>query len=557
MSRVLVIGLDAATLDLLVPWAQAGRLPLFAQLMREGAYGTLWSTVPAMSPPAWTSMITGQNPGKHGIYDFVRRQPNTYRLQSVRSDFTRYRTIFDWLSAHGKRVAAINIPMTYPPAPVNGIMISGLGAPAGSGRFTYPSTLRDELLAQGAPLMEFEDAYIPGQDELYITNLIRVAQAQGKLALDLLRRELWDLFFVVFRGVDEAQGFLWHHMDPSHPRHDPALAEHFGDAILRMYQTAEDVIRRLIEAAGEGTTVFIVSDHGGGSLVREVYLNTWLCQHGWLSLRPHHTLSDLHRGVMRRLGLSRDRLSGKFAGPLALKLRQIVPLGLQHALLPAAALTLAEAVDWPKTKAYSFGYVGQIYINLQGREPMGIVHAGQEYEDLLAEITQALYQLVDPEYGAKVVDRVYRRDEIYWGPYAESGADLSVIMRNMSYITHLRHELGGRDVFGPVRTNESGTHRPNGLFIAAGQNVISGIRDIEADIVDVTPTILSVIGVPLPDDLDGRVLHAAFSTNAPDNSFTSLKNELGITNRPTVTEWENEQDERDVMDRLRQLGYLE
>lgn len=556
MSRVLVIGLDAATLDLIVPWAAAGKLPLFAQLLREGAYGTLRSTVPAMSPPAWTSMITGQNPGKHGIYDFVRRQPNTYRLQSVRSDFTRYRTIFDLLSAYGKRVAAINIPMTYPPTPVNGIMISGLGAPAGSGRFTYPPGLRDELLAQGARLLESEGEYAPGQDEMYVADLIRVTQEQGRLDLDLLHREPWDLFFVVFRAIDEAQSFLWHHMDPTHPRHDPAMAGRFGDAILRVYQATENVMRALIEAAGGETTVFIVSDHGGGPLVREVYLNAWLRQHGWLTLRQSHGLANLHRRAMRRMGLTRDSLSGQFGGSLSLKLRQVVPLGLQHALLPGKMPTLAETVDWSKTRAYSFGYMGQIYVNLKGREPIGIVEPGGEYQDLLDEITRSLYQLVDPLDGAQVVDRVYRRDEIYSGPYAELGADLNVVMRGMSYITHLRHELGGLDVFGPVTTSESGTHRPNGLFIATGEGIVNGIRTLEANIVDITPTIMSIIGIPVPHDIDGRVLYEVQSS-VQDNSSASAGAPLDIAERPIITGWENEEDEKEVMDRLRQLGYLE
>src|SRR3990172_1179996 len=325
MGKVLVIGLDAATLDLIEPWVATGKLPLFAQLMREGAYGMLRSTVPAMSPPAWTSIITGQNPGKHGIFDFMRRQPGTYNLQSMRSDFTRYRTVFDLLSSYGKRVAAINLPLPYPPAPVNGIMTWGFGAPAGSGRFTYPAGLRGELLTQGYRLIESEGAYVPGQDEAYVADLIRIAREQGRLAVALLRREPWDLFFIVFRGIDESQSFLWHHMDPTHPQHDPALAERFGDAILHVYQATEEIMRSMIAAAGAGTTVFVVSDHGGGALIGEVYLNTWLRQYGWLALRRPSALSVLRRSVMSRAGLTRDKLSGRFASPLALKVRRMVP----------------------------------------------------------------------------------------------------------------------------------------------------------------------------------------------------------------------------------------
>lgn len=557
MSRVLVIGLDAATFDLVVPWVEAGRLPLFAKLLREGASGTLQSTVPAMSPPAWTSIITGLNPGRHGIFDFVRRQPGTYNLQSVRRDFTRFRTIFDWLSAYGKRVAAVNIPMTYPPAEVNGIMISGLGAPAGSGRFTHPVSLRDELMALGYRLMESESEYIPGQDVTYTDDLIRVTREHGRLAADLLRREPWDLFFVVFRGVDEAQSYLWHHSDPTHPAHDPEFVEKNGDPVLRVYQATEEVMNDLIQAAGDDVSVVVVSDHGGGPLYREVYLNAWLSRQGWLTLRHSPSLTRVHHRIMRRFGVTRDRLSGRFAGPMALRLRKVIPLSLQHRLLPANTATLADAVEWSRTRAYSFGYIGQIYVNLKGREPAGIVEPGADYERLIEDIVGRLDQLVDPLDGRKVVDRVYRRSEVYHGPYAELGADLNVIMRNMSYITHLRREMASSEVFGPIMTNESGTHRPNGMLILCGPSVLRGQRIGGARVTDITPTLLNIMGVPVPDDLDGRTLSEALSTQQVP-SVAAAAEAVGISAKEgTLSEWDSASDEAEVLERLRRLGYLE
>lgn len=558
MGRALVIGLDAATLDLIEPWVREHKLPVFERLMRKGTYGTLWSTVPAISPPAWTSIITGQNPGRHGIYDFVRRQPGTYRLQSVRSDFVSNRTIFDLLSAYDKRVAAVNIPMTYPPSPVNGIMISGLGTPTGSQEFAHPPQLAQELADQGYYPSAMENEYIPGQDDAFAAGLVRTTHEWGQLALDLFRREPWDLFFVVLREIDEAQSFLWHHMDPTHPWHDPALRESLGDAILKVYQASEDVLQSLIEAAGEDVTVFIVSDHGGGDLLREVYLNAWLRREGWLTMREPNQLSSLYQTIMRQIGLTRDSLSKRLTGFWALKLRQALPLSLQHALLPGKSPTLDRSVDWSRTYAYSFGCIGQIYVNLKGREPAGIVQPGQEYERLIAEITEGLYQLEDPDHGIKVVDRVYRRDEIYHGPYDMLGPDLCVIMQNMSYITHLRRELASTDVFGPVNTHESGMHRPNGVFIASGEKVAQNQEALEASVVDIVPTILSVMGIPIPDDVDGRVLHRALQgvSERDEDSSPPIQDIPDIARRPVATEWEDEEDEQAVMDRLRRLGYL-
>ena len=178
-TKVLVIGLDGATFDVVRPAIDRGLMPHLARLIEQGASGLLHSTVPAMSPPAWTSMITGMNPGKHGIYDFVRRQPGSYRLQTMRSDFYAYQTMFDYLSSLGRRVAAINIPLTYPPRPVNGVMVSGLGAPP-RGQFVYPPELREQLLADGYAI-DNELEFQPGHERAFADALIDVAQRQVEL----------------------------------------------------------------------------------------------------------------------------------------------------------------------------------------------------------------------------------------------------------------------------------------------------------------------------------------------------------------------------------------
>lgn len=187
---------------------------------------------------------------------------------------------------------------------------------------------------------------------------------------------------------------------------------------------------------------------------------------------------------------------------------------------------------------------------------MGIVEPGQEREELIGEITHALYQLTDPRDGERVVDRVYRSEELYHGPYEKLGADLNVVMRKMGYITHLRRELGSTQVFGAITTNESGTHRPNGLFIARGKEIEAGSQGFDAHVVDVTPTILSIMGVPLPNDLDGRVLDEAVrSAHAgPESALPPIG---VLPERPVATDWESQEDEQAVMERLKQLGYLE
>lgn len=554
MRRVLVFGIDAATLDLLTPWAAAGRLPNFARVMQGGGYAPMQSTAPAMSPPAWTSMITGQNPGKHGIFDFVHLLPGSYRLTTTRRDQTSFRTIFDLATQHGRKVIAMNIPLTYPPTPVNGIMVAGLSAPS-KGQYAYPAPLRDELLSWGYTI-DPQIEYSTDAEAEYIAEALRTTRVQAEAFKRLLQREPWDLAMMVFRVVDEFQSYLWHHFDPAHPRHDPALAATFGTAIFNSYLLMDQLLGECLELVGPDTTVLIASDHGGGSFTKEVFLNTWLEQQGWLRRRQAPPSARRYAQVMRRLRLTREGLLPKLDRPLLRRLRQAVPQNVQHALFPEQKSTLANTIDWSQTKAYSIGYIGQIFVNLQGREPEGIVAPGAEYEELLDAITAALYQLTDE--GQPVVDQVIRSSEVYAGPYAHKGADLNLIMRGMSYISHSGHELGHNEVFAPPLTAESGTHRPVGLFMAYGPDVPAvGARPTIA-IVDVAPTILWLLGLPLPNDLDGRLLSefvsgAALSSQPPEAvDHTTLP-----AHAPSDGAWEDPEEEAEVLERLKDLGYID
>lgn len=505
-TRLLLFGLDGATWDLVTPWLEAGELPNLARLCDQGARMTLRSTIPAISPPAWTSILTGQNPGKHGIFDFIRRQPGSYLIESVRADFTNYRTIFDHVSAAGGRVASINVPLTYPPRPVNGIVVAGLGA-ATSADYTHPPELKQDLAARGYEL-DVGYGYNELGDARFVQEVRRVMRGQVDFAREQLEAGEWDLFMLVLRGTDEAQGFLWHHLDPTHPAHDPAAAARLGSPVLQVYRESDRLLGKMLEAAGPEAAILLLSDHGGGPLHREVYLNHWLHEQGYLVLKEGATGGG-PSALLRRLGLTRERLSPLFDGPAWRRLRRAVPLRWQHALIPGAAPSLADQVDWSRTRAYSLGYIGQIYVNLAGREPAGIVSEAA-YEPLLDEIEAGLRQMVDPADGRPVVDQIYRGSEIYHGPYAARGPDLNLIMRGMRYIAHVRREMAHDALFGPVTTGESGTHRPEGLAIAAGAPFRSGVLLDEHSLLDIAPTALHLLSLPVPDDMDGRVMHDAF-----------------------------------------------
>jgi predicted AlkP superfamily phosphohydrolase/phosphomutase len=558
MSRILVIGLDAADLDLIEPWVTAGHLPHIGRILQSGAYAPMRTTLPVMSPPAWTSMISGLNPGKHGIYDFVRLLPGSYRLTSVRRDQTNFRTIFDHASAHNRSVIAMNIPVTYPPATVRGVMVAGLGAPE-TGQFAYPSDLRDELLHWGYRL-DTDVAFAPGREQEWLADLTAVTHSQTQAMVRLMQREPWELAMIVYRAIDEVETFFWHHMDATHPQHDPHAVAQFGSAILDIHRMLDTEVGKLIDTAGPETTVVLASDHGGGPQHKEVFLNVWLEQQGWLHRQQPRRLNKLRKNMMRHLHLTRENLAPILDWPLAWKIRNRIPMQVQHALVPEATVTLADIVDWSQTCAYSMGNIGQIYVNLQGREPEGIVAPGLEYEQLLDKITAALFELKDD--GQPVVDAVYRSRDIYHGPYAAYGPDLNVIMRGMAYTAQSWREMAGAEIFSISGTHYTGIHRPVGMLALSGPLVTGRGRQPEVQILDVAPTILAGMDLPLPDEIDGRCLSELLGighVNEPSAPHTSITSDRREVERDELnpTAWATPDEEEEVLARLRDLGYLE
>ncbi len=553
--RILVIGLDAAGLDLIEPWVAAGHLPNIARLLGSGAYAPMRSTLPVMSPPAWTSLISGLNPGKHGIYDFVRLLPGSYRLTSTRRDQTNFKTIFDYASEQDRHVIALNIPCTFPPAAVRGVMVAGIGGPS-RGNFAHPPELREELLSWGYRI-DLDVEFAPGREIEWLVDLAAVTRCQTDTMLRLMQREPWDLAMIVYRAIDEVETFFWHHIDPSHPQHDPQAAERFGGAILKVHRLIDEEVGRLVAAAGPDTIIALVSDHGGGAAHREVFLNVWLEQQGWLKRKQAHRSNELRKQVMRRLGLTRENLAPKLDWPLARWIQRRIPMKMQHALVPEASQTLADQVDWSQTRAYSFGNIGQIFVNLRGREPEGIVEPGPEYEQLLDEISAALFELKDN--GEPVVDAVYRSKDIYHGPYAHYGPDLNVIMRGMAYVAQSWREMAGTTIFGTSGTYYTGIHRPIGMMALSGPGIAARGPQPEVQICDIAPTLLWLMNLPIAADIDGRLLREFLAATTLDERQPVYTTAEAPQERAELnpTAWASPEEEEEVLERLRNLGYLE
>ncbi len=514
LRKTLVIGLDGAPFELIEKWSASGELPNLAKLIDKGCFSVLRSTIPVHSPTAWASYITGVNPGKHGVFDFVRREEDSYQLRVIRADQYAGASLWRLLSEHGRTVGVMNVPMTYPPEPVNGFLLTGLGTPDYV-PYSYPPEMSEELNEQGYRVNK-KFFFTPDRQDEWLEDIHAITEIRGETAVRLMQEQPWDFFMVVFRNSDEICHFYWHHMDETHPEHDPQAPARYKTAILDLYKHIDRWVGHIIETAGEECNVIIMSDHGAGPLYKDVFLNEWLIQKGWLTLKEEPVSQRRWFNLVRKVGLTRENISDVLTKMNLHRVEVLIKriLGDRIHVLPRDERPeFLNSIDWSKTKAYSFGYYGQVFINLKGREPQGIVDPGSDYENLRQEIAEELANLVDPEDGLPVVDRVYTKEELYDGSFLDEAPDLLAIMREFTYMTRKGYEFAARrgELFREPYTKETGSHRLEGILIAAGPDIAASTNLEASDIQDLTPTLLHLQHCPIPQYMDGRLIGEIFA----------------------------------------------
>jgi predicted AlkP superfamily phosphohydrolase/phosphomutase len=543
MSRVLVIGIDGATFDLVRPWTEQGELPNLARLMAEGVHGPLESTLPPVTSPAWPTFATGKNPGKHGVFDFIR--PLGGRFELVNASSLRAPTLWEILSRAGCTVGTMNVPVTYPPKPVNGFLIGGMLSPM-AGPFTYPADLLDRYKDQLKPYRIAPNIqYKEGNEDAFTADLLDLVDRRGRYALRLMEDYPHDFLMFHFQATDVLQHALWKVVDPSHPRHDPEYAARVAPAFKRVYARIDDTIGQMLDRLGDETTVIVMSDHGFGSLHYTVNVNLFLLDQGLLKLK---------RGAWTRLktGLFRAGLTPASMWHL------IEHAGLQNYVWQVSKSTRNKVVskflsfddvDWSRTVAYSIGHVGQVYINLRGREPRGIVEPGAEYEAVRRDVIDKLGDLRHPETGEPLVDEIIPGDEVVHGPYASRSADLHLVLDGYQAIAFPLFAADRRIVTRQIR-GDSGCHRRHGVLIARGHGIRAGEKITDARIMDLSPTILHLMGRPVPSDMDGQVLESALTLDR------AVEYESVEKTRAEAEEGLSAEESAEVEERLRSLGYL-
>ncbi len=554
--RILIIGLDAATFWLIEPWLQEQKLPNLARIQAQGVRAELRSSIPYVSGPAWVCFATGKNPGKHGYFDFARRKAGDYSVELVNAAHVMAPTLWQLLSEVGQRVIVMNCPVTYPPRPVNGVLVGDMLTPSPKSQFTYPPELRQQLYA-AVPDYLIESAEASADrvaTKATVTANVRRGTTNRALATRFLMEKVpdWDFAHIVYSETDRIMTYLWDDMDPTHPRHDPALAARFGGEIEHHYRQADailgDLLRDVVEPDGN-TILFVVSDHGFGGVHRFFYPNVWLQQEGYLALKGERGSAGAQairslRSVLKRLGLAH----------LARQtLRRLLPGWGTAGKLREFAFT--SSVDWSRTRAFWASDNG-VTINVRGREPQGIVAPGAEYEALRDEIKARLLALREPETGERVVAEVWKREEIYSGPYVDWSPDLRIVWQEYPAQKRTHFSAGEPWADAPFAyAGQTGDHARDGILYAFGPGVRQGVQLPRLGIMDLAPTVLWLRGLPVPEDMDGRVLTELFEPDFVASRPVQRGAAADQLTAAPVSELSAE-DEEALAQRLRGLGYI-
>jgi predicted AlkP superfamily phosphohydrolase/phosphomutase len=539
--RLLLVGWDGATFDVVLPLLAARRLPVLAELVRRGSHAPLASTVPPITPTAWTTVFTGKNPGKHGIYDFLELDPATYARRPVHVDRHREKTLWALLGDSGRRSIVLDVPFTFPPRPLNGLMLTGYATPrTPDTAFTYPpdwravlpATLHDQIRV-ALPRHRFD------RSQAFVEEWRELMDGRRRLLAYLARHEPWDLFFTVFSITDTMAHVFWTFLEPAHPNYERAEAPAFREALFGAYEQADAALGALLEAAGDEANVLVMSDHGFGSVYTRQFLFERLAAGGFLAYSGGGSGGPDVRGRLLRLLLAaytRAPALRELVKGMRPERKELLGRTLQQSgLMPENA-----AVDTARSPLLPTDFGLQLWANSRDRFPNGPL-APAEKEALLAAASEQLLAARAPD-RQPVVAATYRGAQLYQGPEAWAAPDLVVELANF-----YRPD-------GPVARNPhlEGGHTPDGILVAAGPDIASGEDLAGPRLADLAPTVLHLMGEAVPPDMDGRVLGELEAAPRPVLPGKAPAVHEAVPESGPLSAAET----AELEEQLRQLGYL-
>lgn len=551
--RVIVVGMDGATHTILQPLIEQGKLPTLAKIQAQGIAGPLWSVTPPITPAAWSSFYTGKQPGKHGVFEFLYRRPNSYLKAPVNFTSIRGRKFWDYAGDHGLRTCLFNLPLLYPTQPINGVAISGLLTPDHVRDFGQPAGIVEEIEQHvGKPYVLGTSAvYRKGNAGKILDEYNRVLTYHMNAARYLLKKERWDIFFGHLMVTDSMQHELWHLLDPTHSAHDPREAAEHRERIEQIYTRIDtEFLAPLVDSLDDDTSLIIMSDHGFGGIEHIIYMNMWLLQNGYIQWTKDWWTQTKAR--MHRMGVTPKNFF-RLIRTLGLGwMRDRIDLAARERWMNRGFMNIRRA-DWSRTKAYSLGNIlGMIYLNVKGREPEGCVEPGADYEQTRAQIMEQLRTEISPQTGEPLFSEVQKGEDVYQGLYAKYGPDIICTPRDWRYqVFGYQDFVSNR--FVETYAEMTGHHRPDGILFAIGKPFESGKWIEDARLLDLAPTLMHLVGLPIPSDMDGRVLEEMFTDDAWDYPQVLPIDEDQEVETAAVEL--SAEDQKIVMQRLKDLGY--
>ncbi|MCX8063837.1 MAG: alkaline phosphatase family protein [Candidatus Hydrogenedentes bacterium] len=505
-KKVVVIGWDGGTRQVVEEGITKGYLPTLKYLTQVGSYTNLKSTTPPATIPAWTSCFTGVNPGKHGYFDFAHLVSGTYSLKFTNSTYRKFSAVWNWLTKYGSNSIVIGVPGTYPPENISGIMVAGFDSPL-SGKMT-PERVHPRDLYQTVKKWSYgninESVKRKHWHDETILNLLKRLNEKEEIVLQLLERCDWDLFITVFNESDTVSHHYWMFWDESSPRY---IKSNYKDAIPLIYKKLDEILAKILKITEKKDVIFlVVSDHGFQPADKiAVHINNWLLYKGYLKYSSTNDFSIKIRDALLRF----------FSPAVASK----IFYSYKHYAEKLESIIRFSGIDWNRTVAYSeeLDYFPSIRINLKNREPMGIVPE-EDYYEFVSHLCKELISI-------PYVKNAHFRESIYAGPYVDNAPDIILELsgENRSRASVLRarggpifEEITPNRYFGARGKGLNGQHHPEGILFISEK-----VDATEVKITDIAPTIASILKIPVPP-LDGKPLMGEIII---DNEYQELLQE--------------------------------
>lgn len=540
-NKVVVIGLDGATFDIINPLIAEGKLPNLNKIFNSGIKASLFSTIPPVSAPAWISFLTGKNPGKHGVLGFQHYNMSKYNCFEhgiVTSKQFAHNTIFDILTKYKKRSIAFQIPLTYPAWPIEGLMVSGYPTPDQTKAFTYPEDLSEEI----GELYEYKsDQMASGSAEekvrIYSKGLDRVSQKVEKL----LTNEDYDLFVYVNNLTDWVQHKFWKYQFNNNGCEKNDYIDYF-------YIKLDEKIGNIINLLDEDTTLLLMSDHGAGARPTKFLNINYILRTKNLLTPKSNKVSIFTKTTKYWFEWVKEYFPMRYwtKARFSESFREMV----------LNTRVYKNNINWKETKAYrvplAYPYTG-ININLEGRQEQGIVKE-EDFKKLKKETFDILKEYADkyPQY----IESIHYQEDIYKGKNICQTPDI-IIELNENFDSGVELDELITEIPPILLKTISGYHKPQGIFGAFGKNIKHNPELQSYNIIDLAPTILYALDTPINNDIDGKLLTGIFTDeflNKNEPRYSSDSKELDKNKKEDAHL--SQEEEAEIMANLCEMGYL-